>query len=212
MNILVVAFEPFGGESINPAREAIQLLPNEIGQHHLQFLEVPTVFNDCFDVVENFLRRESIDAVVAIGQAGGRAEITPERVAINLDDARIPDNNGSQPIDRIIRQDGQPAYFSNLPVKTMTKAIVDAGIPARLSNTAGTFVCNHLFYQLGYLSEKHYPGMKFGFIHVPYVPEQVENREHTPSMALNTIAKGLEAAICAISDDEDSKLAIGELD
>ena len=131
-------------------------------------------------------------------------------VGINIDDARIPDNKGNQPIDVAIQEDGAPAYFSNLPVKTMTEAIKAAGVPASLSNTAGTFVCNHVLYQLGYLADKSYPGLLFGFIHVPFIPEQVTDKPEKPSMSIETIAKGLTAAIKAISKEDDAKVALGE--
>lgn len=152
------------------------------------------------------------DAVLCIGQAGGRADLTPERVAINQDDARIPDNEGQQPIDRTIRPDGPPAYFSTLPIKAMVEAIRSAGIPASVSNTAGTFVCNHLMYQALNLAEKQFPKTKAGFLHIPYLPEQVVDKPGLPSMSLETIVKGIEAAITALvayADKEDIKTVGG---
>ena len=194
MNILVTAFDPFGKEKTNPALEAVKLLPETIGEHTITKLEIPTY-----------------DAVLAIGQAGGRFDLTPERVGINVDDARIADNKGNQPIDEVIQEDGAPAYFSNMPVKRLTQAIKDAGVPASLSNTAGTFVCNHVLYQLGYLHATTFPYIQFGFIHVPFIPEQVTNKPNTPSMALDTIVKGLEAAISELSaDNRDETIALGE--
>ena len=138
------------------------------------------------------MKEDTYDVVLAIGQAGGRFEITPERVGLNIDDARIPDNKGNQPIDKVIKE-----------------AIKRAGVPARLSNTAGTFVCNHILYQLGYLADTSYPDLLFGFIHVPYIPEQVTDKPEKPSMSIDTITKGLTSAIKAISR-EDIKVAMGE--
>ena len=211
MNILVTGFDPFGGEAVNPAWEAVQRLPKTIAGHTIQKLEIPTVFNKSKDVIASALSKGDVDVVLAIGQAGGRTEITPERVGINIDDARIADNEGQQPIDEAIQPTGAPAYFSNLPVKRMTEAIKTAGVPARLSNTAGTFVCNHILYQLGYLQDTAYPNMQFGFIHVPFIPEQVTHKPGQPSMSLESIVKGLEAAIAVIDGtEEDLNIALGE--
>lgn len=210
MKILVTAFDPFGEEKTNPALEAVKLLPETIGEHTITKLEIPTVFNESVEVIKQQLKIESYDAVLSIGQAGGRFELTPERVGINVDDARIADNKGNQPIDEVIQQDGASAYFSNMPVKRLTQAIKDAGVPASLSNSAGTFVCNHVLYQLGYLHATAFSHIQFGFIHVPFIPEQVTNKPNTPSMALNTIVTGLEAAIAALSENnEDETIALG---
>ncbi|MHD0397506.1 pyroglutamyl-peptidase I [Staphylococcus simulans] len=211
MNILVTAFDPFGKEQTNPALEAVKLLPETIGEHTITKLEIPTVFHESVEVIKQQLKIDTYDAVLAIGQAGGRFDLTPERVGINVDDARIADNQGNQPIDEIIQREGAPAYFSNMPVKRMTQAIKNAGVPASLSNTAGTFVCNHVLYQLGYLHATTFPYIQFGFIHVPFIPEQVTNKPNTPSMALDTIVKGLEAAIAELSaDNRDETIALGE--
>lgn len=210
MNILVTAFDAFGGENINPALEAVEQLDETIGEHTITKLEIPTVFHESKDVIQQALEQDHYDAVISVGQAGGRFNITPERVGINIDDARIADNKGNQPIDVAIHPDGAPAYFSNLPIKAMTEAIKKAGVPASLSNTAGTFVCNHVLYQLGYLADKFHPNLLFGFIHVPFIPEQVIDKPNTPSLSLDTITKGLTAAIHAISDHPDVKVALGE--
>lgn len=210
MNILVTAFDAFGGENINPALEAVEQLDETIGEHTITKLEIPTVFHESKDVIQQALEQDHYDAVISVGQAGGRFNITPERVGINIDDARIADNKGNQPIDVAIHLDGAPAYFSNLPIKAMTEAIKKAGVPASLSNTAGTFVCNHVLYQLGYLADKFHPNLLFGFIHVPFIPEQVIDKPNTPSLSLDTITKGLTATIHAISDHPDVKVALGE--
>ena len=146
--------------------------------------------------------------VLCIGQAGGRASLTPERVAINQDDARIPDNQGNQPIDTPIRLDGEAAYFSTLPIKAMVQAIKEEGLPASVSNTAGTFVCNHLMYQALYLADKKFPHMRAGFMHIPYMTEQVVNKPNTASMCLRDIVRGIEAAIVAIVDHKDKDLKL----
>lgn len=210
MKILVTAFDAFGGENTNPALEAVKRLDHRIGNHVITKLEIPTVFQKSITPICNALEKDKYDVVLAIGQAGGRFAITPERVGINIDDARIPDNNGYQPIDKVIKEDGAPAYFSNLPVKRMIKEMNDTGVPSKLSNTAGTFVCNHILYQLGYLANTKYPELLFGFVHVPFIPEQVIDKPDKPSMSLDTIIKGLTVAIKAISREQDFQLVMGE--
>lgn len=209
MKILLTAFEPFGGETINPALEAVKLVSDHIGCIEVVKLTVPTVFHKSIAVVASAIEAELPDAVLCIGQAGGRCELTPERVAINLDDARIPDNEGNQPIDRPIFADGAPAYFSTLPVKAMVRSIRNAGVPASVSNTAGTFVCNHLMYGVLYTLEKQYFGVRGGFMHVPFAPMQAAHQNvPTPSMNIQDIATGIEAAIRAISEHDHDVVAV----
>ncbi len=211
MKILITGFDPFGGQSINPALEAVKALPDQIGSVDLIKLEIPTVFHTSIDILAAAMEQHQPDAVLCVGQAGGRDAITMERVAINISDAGIPDNAGYQPIDEPIRVDGAPAYFSNLPVKAMVAHIRQAGINARLSNTAGTFVCNHLMYGLLYLIEQQSPLVKGGFVHVPFLPSQVSN-PNTPSMELSEIVKGLTCCIHAIAENmEDIKSVEGAL-
>lgn len=202
MKLLLTAFDPFGGESLNPAQEAVKLVSEQVGNVHVIKCYVPTVFGKSVEMVANAITEHRPDAVLCIGQAGGRADLTPERVAINLDDAAIPDNAGNQPVDAAIFSDGENAYFSTLPVKAMVAAIREAGIPASLSNTAGTFVCNHLMYGVLYTLEKKYSGVRGGFMHVPYIPSQVEGGRGIPSMSITDIVKGIEAAIEAIEKNE----------
>ena len=211
MKILVTGFDPFGGETVNPALESVKSLPSEIHGAEVHWVAIPTVFYQSAEVLEAEINRYHPDAVLCIGQAGGRASLTPERVAINQDDARIPDNQGNQPIDTPIRLDGQAAYFSTLPIKAMVQAIKEEGLPATVSNTAGTFVCNHLMYQSLYLADKKFPHMRAGFMHIPYMTEQVINKPNTASMNLTDIVRGIEAAIGAIVDykDKDIKLVGG---
>ena len=200
MKILLTAFTPFDGESINPALEAMKLLPDKIGNLEVIKLEIPTVFGKSARLVLETIEQEKPDYVLSIGQAGGRAEITPERIAINIDDARIPDNEGNQPVDWPIVPDGENAYFSNLPIKAMVEAMKKEGIPAAVSNSAGTYVCNHLMYSVLYYLKKNALPIKAGFIHVPYIPEQTVNKKDKPSMSLAEIASGLEAAIRVIDN------------
>lgn len=197
MKILVTAFDPFGGETINPACEAVMKLHAPAGAELVR-LEVPTIFGRSIQILEKAMEQEQPDAVVCIGQAGGRSAITPERVAINLMDASIADNAGYIPVDMPVIEGGENALFSTLPVKAMTQAIRDAGVPAQLSNTAGTFVCNQLLYGVLHLCKHRYPDTKACFIHVPFLPCQVTERPQSPSMSLDTMVTGLEAALSVI--------------
>ena len=198
MKILVTGFDPFGGEKINPALEAVKGLADTIQGAEIKKLEIPTVFGKSADVVKAAIEDFKPDYVLNIGQAGGRFAISPERVAINVDDARIADNEGNQPIDVAIKEDGEAAYFTQLPVKAMVTAIKKAGVPGEVSNTAGTFVCNHIMYQAQYMIHKNHPEIKGGFIHVPFIPEQVVDKAGQPAMSLSDMTKGLTAAIGAI--------------
>ncbi|UZX31002.1 pyroglutamyl-peptidase I [Lactobacillus helsingborgensis] len=198
MKILVTGFDPFGEDEINPAIEAVKRLDDEIAGAQIVKLEIPTVFGECADVVHEAILKEKPDYVLNIGQAGGRFALTPERVAINFDDGRIADNKGYQPIATPIHEDGQNAYFTQLPVKAMARAIRDAGLPSSVSTTAGTFVCNHIMYQVQYMIDKEFPDLKAGFMHIPYLPEQVVAKPETPSLSLTDDVKGITAAIGAI--------------
>ena len=208
MKILVTGFDPFGGEKVNPALEAVKSLPSVIHGAEIRWVEIPTVFYQSAEVLEAEIVRYQPNVVLCIGQAGGRTSLTPERVAINQDDARIPDNQGNQPIDTPIRLDGEAAYFSTLPIKAMVQAIKEDGLPATVSNTAGTFVCNHLMYQALYLADKKFPNVRAGFMHIPYMTEQVINKPNTASMNLVDIVKGIEVAIGAIVDHKDKDLKL----
>ena len=207
MNVLITGFDPFGGEPINPAWEAVKAMKDEIAGATITKLQIPTVVAKSIAKVHEKMQELRPDIVISIGQAGGRYDITPERVAINLDDARIKDNEGNQPIDVPIFEDGAPAYFSTLPIKAMVQNIRNAGLPASVSNTAGTFVCNHLMYGVLYTLAKNYPGVRGGFMHVPFIPSQVVNRPAAPSMNLQDIARGIEAAIAAIGENESDIVA-----
>ena len=212
MKLLLTAFDPFGGDKVNPALEAVRLVSEKVGNVEVVKLEVPTVFRKSIATVATAIAKEKPDAVLCIGQAGGRYDITPERVAINLDDTRIQDNEGNQPIDEPVFADGDAAYFSNLPVKAMVQAIKDAGYPSSLSNSAGTYICNHVMYGILYYIHKEFPDVRGGFIHVPYAASQAVNKPNTPSMAIADITAALEAAIeAAVRNTCDIRAVGGEI-
>lgn len=203
MKILVTGFDPFGGEKINPAIESVKKLPDTIAGAEIIKLEIPTVIGKSVDKIKAKIEEVHPDVVLSIGQAGGRPDITVERVGINCDDCRIKDNEGNQPIDEKVAEDGPAAYFSTLPIKAMVKNIQDGGVPASVSNTAGTFICNHVLYGVARIQATKHPEMRTGFIHIPFLPEQVVDKKNMPSMALETIVKGLTLAIEAIVNNED---------
>ncbi len=206
MKILVTGFDPFGGEPINPAIESVKRLPDNIAGAEIIKLEIPTVRKKSLEKIEKAINEHNPDVILSIGQAGGRFDISIERVGINLDDFRIPDNEGNQIIDEPIFPDGENSYFVKLPVKAMVQNVQKNNIPASVSYTAGTFVCNHVLYGVLYLIEKKYEGKKSGFIHIPFLPQQVVDKRNMPSMELNIIVKGLTAAIEAIvKNNEDIK-------
>ena len=197
--ILITGFEPFGKDTVNASWEAVSRLEDRIGDLEVTKLLIPTVFGEAAEKVLEAARELQPDVILCVGQAGNRTMVTPEMVAINLRDARIPDNGGRQPVDEAVREDGPAAYFSSVPVKRMVAAIREAGIPAFLSYSAGTFVCNDILYSLLHLAARDYPAMKGGFIHVPYATEQtVDKPSGTPGMELGTIARALERAIGAV--------------
>ena len=206
MKILVTGFDPFGGEPINPAIESVKRLPDNIAGAEIIKLEIPTVRKKSLEKIEKAINEHNPDVILSIGQAGGRFDISIERIGINLDDFRIPDNEGNQIIDEPIFPDGENSYFVKLPVKAMVQNVQKNNIPASVSYTAGTFVCNHVLYGVLYLIEQKYEGKKSGFIHIPFLPQQVVDKRNMPSMELNTIVKGLTAAIEAIvKNNEDIK-------
>lgn len=195
MRVLITGFDPFGKEKINPSFEAIKRLPDKILDIEIIKLEIPTVFYKSIETLRSKMCEVQPDIVICTGQAGGRTAISVERIAINIDDARIEDNEGNKPEDKPIFFDGENAYFSNLPIKKIVEGIKEIGIPAEISNSAGTFVCNHLLYGLMYYIQRDFKKTIGGFIHVPYLPEQVLEKRNTPSMSLDNIVKALEKAI-----------------
>lgn len=212
MKILVTGFDPFDKDIVNPAYEAVKKLPNRIKDAEIIKLEIPTSFERSKIAIEEAIEKYNPDVVLSIGQAGGRNDITIEKVAINLIEARIKDNDGSQPLDTTIREDGETAYFTNLPIKGMVSHIKENNIPATISYTAGTFVCNSVMYNILYLINKKYNNIKGGFIHVPFLPEQAAIKNPIPSsMSLDMICKSIELAIEAIVlNKQDNKLVSGE--
>ena len=212
MKILVTGFDPFDKDIINPAYEAVKRLPDEIKEAKIIKLEIPTSFERSRIAIEEAIEKYSPDVILSIGQAGGRNEITIEKVAINLLEARIKDNDGYQPLDKPIKEDGETAYFTNLPIKGMVAHIKENNIPANISYTAGTFVCNSVMYNILYLIDKKFPNIKGGFIHVPFLPEQAVLKNPIPSsMSLDIISKAIELAIEAILINKDNKdLVIGK--
>lgn len=193
--LLITGFEPFGGESINPAWEAVSLLPDKIGDFELIKLCIPVVFKVAAEKVINIATSISPDAILCIGQAGGRNAITPELVGLNLRHAPIPDNNGNQPIDEPIIANGANALFSTLPVRKIAQAIQKAGLPSQVSYSAGAYVCNDVLYSL--LAHFENSKTKVGFIHIPYCLEQ--NKQ--PSLPLDDAVKGLIIAIENLSEN-----------
>lgn len=206
--ILVTGFDPFGGEPINPSIEAVKRLPDTIKGVTIVKLEIPTVRYAAIEKIDAAIQKEDPDVILSVGQAGGRFDMTVERVGINQDDFRIPDNGGFQPVDAPIYEDGAPAYFATLPIKAMVKYIQEANIPASVSNTAGTFVCNHVLYGVRYLVETKYPHKKSGFVHIPFMTEQVTDKKNMPSLSLETMTRALEAALEAIIDYPEGDLVI----
>ncbi len=209
MKILITGFDPFGDETINPAYEAVKLLPDKIKGAKIYKLEIPTVMNKSIEKTIEKIKEIEPNIVINVGQAGGRYYITPEKVAINLNDFRIPDNEGNQISDQQIYEDGETAYFTTLPVKAMVKKMKEANIPATLSYTAGSFICNHVMYGILYYVNKNNLNIKSGFIHIPYMTEQVIEKKNEPSLSLETLKEGLVKSIEAVIENEDDISEVG---
>lgn len=207
MKILVTGFDPFGEDTINPAFEAVKLLPDNIGGAQIIKLEVPTVFGKAAEKTIEVIEREKADVVVCVGQAGGRTRLSIEKVAINWVDARIPDNDRQQPLQQTIISDAATAYFSTLPLTAMISHVQKNQLPVEISYTAGTFVCNELMYRVLNYTENCARSIMAGFIHVPFIPEQVTNRPGTASLSLETIAESLRCGIEAIAQGENDEKA-----
>ena len=212
--VLVTGFEPFDNDSVNPSWEAARRVDGwRCEGHEAIARRLPCVYRAIRPQLAALLDELSPDIVIALGLAGGRVDFSIERVAINVDDARIPDNADDQPIDRPSVEDGPAAYFSTLPIKAILRRLRAAGLPASVSNSAGTFVCNHLLYGvLHFLAASGRPA-RAGFIHVPWLESQAVTRPGEPAMALATMVRGVEAAIAAaLATREDVKMAAGSLD
>ncbi|EOD79469.1 pyrrolidone-carboxylate peptidase [Grimontia sp. AD028] len=208
--VLITGFEPFGGASINPALEAVKKLDGaELDGGVIVTCEVPVTRYDALKAISEAIEAHQPSYVITVGQAAGRNAITPERVAINMDDFRIPDNGGNQPIDEPIDEEGPAAYFSTLPIKAITRKLQENGIPCQVSNTAGTFVCNHVFYGIQHFLRDTDIG--HGFIHIPLLPEQAAATDQ-PSMSLDTIVEGLRlAAQATLENKKDISEGAGQI-
>jgi pyroglutamyl-peptidase len=208
--VLLTGFEPFGNDTVNPSWLAARELDGSLIAGHLVVAaQLPTVFDAAALALREQLLRHRPALALGAGQAGGRAAICLERVAINVNDARIPDNTGAQPVDTPVVPGAPAAYFTTLPIKAMLSALLDAGIAAQVSQTAGTFVCNHVFYALMHelATDARLRGTRGGFVHVPWLPEQGE-----PSMPLQTIVQALRIAIqCALATQHDIRRQAGSL-
>ena len=212
--VLLTGFEPFAGDAVNPSGDAVRALAARWrGPERLVTEVLPVAFDGATARVAALLEEHRPDVVVATGLAGGRAAVTPERVAVNLADARIPDNAGHRPQDAPVVDGGPAAYFATLPVKAIGAALGNRGIPSTVSHTAGTFVCNHAFYVLQHLAATAYPAVRrAGFIHIPWLPEQAARHPGTPSLGLETVLAALRIAIqTSIEADTDIRLAAGAL-
>lgn len=202
--LLITGFQPFDGESVNPALEVAKGLQGKtINGYEVIAREIPVVRFEALKAVQAAIEELQPDVVITIGQAGGRPDITVERIGINIDDFRIPDNKGNQPIDEPVVTGGPVAYWATLPIKKMVANVKAQGIPASVSNSAGTYVCNHLLYGLlHYLTTQGKTAIPAGFIHIPYLPEQMAVRSgkdaQVATMSLDTLLKGFEAMIAAL--------------
>lgn len=208
--VLLTGFQPFGGEQVNPSWQAVSALHGtRIARHRVVARELPVAFGASLKALRAALRDMRPALVICVGQAGGRAQLSLERVAINIDDARIPDNTGQQPVDVPVVAEGPAAYFSTLPVKAMRHALNAAGFPAEVSQTAGTYVCNHVFYGLMHALRRQRI-VRAGFIHIPYSPAQASMHPGTPSVAVETVTEALRLAVkVALNTRMDARLAAG---
>ncbi len=195
MKILVTSFEPFGGENINPAYEVVKRIKDNIAGTEVIKLQVPTEFNVCLEHAIKKIKEVSPDFVLSIGQAGGRYGISVERVGININDAKIPDNADQLPVDVKIDEQGEAAFFATIPIKAIVEAIKDKNIPAAVSDSAGTYVCNNLMYGvLNYINNENL-NIPAGFIHIPFLFQQVIEKKNTAAMDLDSMVTAIETAI-----------------
>ena len=211
--ILITGFEPFGGEKINPAFEAVKRLPDEIAGAKIIKKEIPTVFKKGADSVIDSIEQYQPDYVLCIGQAGERSQITPEWVGINFQNARIADNEGNMPMQKRIVEEGPEAYFTMLPVFRMVERMKENSIPANVSYSAGTYVCNDVMYSTIHACKIKYQSTKAGFMHVPFATEQTVNHPAgTPGMNLSDIVRAIQISIEAILEgDVDIQVLSGEI-
>jgi pyroglutamyl-peptidase len=193
--VLVTGFEPFGGETVNPSWAAARMLQGtRIGGHRVETCCLPVIFGRARACLRKAIADNKPALVICVGQAGGRSQISLERIAINIDDARTPDNAGNSPVDVAIIPDGPAGYFSTLPIKRLLAELHHAGIPAEISQSAGTYVCNHVFYGLMH-SLRNRRGLRGGFVHIPYSPEQAAGHPGAPSLSTDTVGAALRIII-----------------
>lgn len=206
LRILLTGFQPFGGETINPSMEAIRQLDLATIPAEIYLCEVPVAFYDSSRYVIEKIHEIQPDIIMMFGQAGGRKDVSIERIAINIDDSTMPDNNGVLPKDDPISIFGESAYFSTLPIKAIVENISKLHIPCHVSNSAGTYVCNHLFYSVMHeLHERHMNHVKAGFIHVPYASDQVIHKQHLFSLEIKLISQAIDSAIRTTIDSFNLK-------
>ena len=210
--VLLTGFEPFNNEAVNPAWEAVRALEGWSGDgFRVEVRQLPCVFGEALRVVGAAIDECRPDVIIAVGQAGGRVDMSVERVAINVDDAPIPDNAQRQLVDQPVVAGGPAAYFSTLPIKAIVSALRAQGVPASVSQTAGTFVCNHVFYGVMHATAKTHA--RAGFVHIPYLPEQAAAHPNAPSMALADMVRGLKIAVeVAATRVVDMRIAGGSTD
>ncbi|MBR7799633.1 pyroglutamyl-peptidase I [Undibacterium fentianense] len=212
--ILLTGFAPFDHETMNPSWEVVRRFQHRVidEEYPIQIAQLPCEFGTANANLVQLLQQHQPSLVICIGQAGGRPEISIERVAINVDDARIPDNAGQQPIDQTIALNGPAAYFSTLPIKAIVKHLRDQGIPANVSQSAGTYVCNHVFYGLMHYANTHPTLKRAGFIHIPYLPEQACLHPGTASMSLDTLENALWQILqTCLEQEKDIRLSTGTI-
>ncbi len=208
--VLLTGFDPFGGETVNPSWEAVRRLDQQtVRGHQVVALQLPTCFGQSLRALRTALARYTPVLVICVGQAGGRSRVSLERVAINIDDARIADNAGKQPVDKPVIRGAPAAYFSTLPIKAQLRALQAAGLPAEISQTAGTFVCNHVFYGLMH-ALRDTPQVRGGFVHIPFLPEQAVAHAGAPSLGLDVIVASLALIVdTALALRRDVRVAAG---
>ncbi|MDE2246457.1 MAG: pyroglutamyl-peptidase I [Xanthomonadaceae bacterium] len=208
--VLLTGFEPFGGETVNPSWEAVRALRGRrIAGHRIAVARLPTAFGDALAALDAALASTRPRLAIAVGQAGGRDRLSLERVAINVDDARVADNRGRQPVDVPVVAGAPAAYFSTLPIKAALAALTAAGIPAAISQSAGTYVCNHVFYGLMHTLALR-RGVRGGFVHIPFLPAQAAHHRSAPSMTLDTVIAALRLIVeVSLRTEGDARIAAG---
>lgn len=208
--VLLTGFDPFDGETVNPSWEAVRRLDGEVVQgHRVVAICLPTEFRRSLRVLKRAVERHRPQLALCMGQAGGSAQVSLERVAINVIDARIPDNVGHQPVDLPVVKNAPAAYFSTLPIKAMMQTLREAKLPAAVSNSAGTFVCNAVFFGLMHVLQS-YPGTRGGFVHLPFLPQQARRHAGAPSLAEAEAARALRLMLdTALRTRRDKRVGAG---